>query len=319
MRYALPLAPLVVLLWVRPLVPWRQLATPLLALVLIAEPLYASWQTRQLLAGDDTREQVERKLAAEAPEGAWLLHMPGFIGSIRVVDPALIFSHENRFLLSYEHRDLMQAYQMLSRRRDLPPLHLGLGSGSLQSYRAAAGEPIGGRAYVLWYQHAIIPPITDDAAKALLEQCNWLEDYGTGGEGAVYEAVDWLFVPIGGFGAVERTGPRIRMGQVPLKSKAAGLNSADFFGLLHGIWLGEEKVEVEDWQGAIELYEAIAQTPVPPHFILSTGYFYRYLINYAIALDKTGRRKLAMHMWETALELNPDHRRNEEILTYLQR
>ena len=61
MRYALPLAPMVALLWVRPLVALRPLLALLAALALVSEPLYASWQTRALLAGDDTREQVERQ------------------------------------------------------------------------------------------------------------------------------------------------------------------------------------------------------------------------------------------------------------------
>ena len=46
----------------------------------MSEPLYASWQTRVLLAGDDAREQVERRLVEEAPAGAWLLHIRPFIG-----------------------------------------------------------------------------------------------------------------------------------------------------------------------------------------------------------------------------------------------
>ena len=66
MRYALPLAPTIALLWVRPLMPWRRLATPMFALALLAEPLYASWQTRALLSGSDTREQVEQWLAEQS-------------------------------------------------------------------------------------------------------------------------------------------------------------------------------------------------------------------------------------------------------------
>ncbi len=126
MRYALPLSPSIVLLWIRPLLSWRPIATGLLALALIVEPLYASWQTRSLLAGDDTREQVERMLAKELPTGAWLIHIPPFSGNIRVVHPGLVFSHEQRYLLSYRREDLIAAYCMLSQRSDLPPLYISL-------------------------------------------------------------------------------------------------------------------------------------------------------------------------------------------------
>ena len=106
MRNALLLAPTVALLWVRPLVALRPPLALLAALALVSEPLYASWQTRVLLAGDDAREQVERRLAEEAPAGAWLLHIPPFIGNVRVVHPGLAYSHERRFLLSYPYGTL---------------------------------------------------------------------------------------------------------------------------------------------------------------------------------------------------------------------
>ena len=89
--YALRIAigSMVALLWVRPLVALRPPLALLAALALMSEPLYASWQTRALLAGDDAREHVERRLAEEAPAGAWLLHIPPFIGNVRVVHPGL--------------------------------------------------------------------------------------------------------------------------------------------------------------------------------------------------------------------------------------
>ena len=110
----------------------------------MSEPLYASWQTRALLAGDDAREHVERRLAEEAPAGAWLLHIPPFIGNVRVVHPGLAYSHERHFLLSYPHADLINVDALLSQRQGLPPLYVALSAEGLKAQRAGSGSQ-GGR------------------------------------------------------------------------------------------------------------------------------------------------------------------------------
>ena len=313
MRYALPLAPLVALLWVRPLVEWRRLATPLMILLLLAEPLYGSWRTRDLLAGDDTRTQVERMLAEQAPAGAWLVHIPPFIGNIRVVHPGLVYSHERRFLLSYQQRDLIAAYAILSQRRDLPPLYISLSQQGLRAQRVRSQDEAGGTVYILWYQHPVMPALAEEESKALQDGVDWLGEYGGWRTGAVYEAIDWYFAPIGGFGSVDFTGPRIRVGKVPIRSQAHGLDSAVFFGVLHGILLGAEKAKAEDWAGVIELYQAIWQTPLPLYRILSADYYFKYLINFGFAHKKLGRPDHAANMWRIALELDPNHPQAKEI------
>ena len=306
MRYALPLSPSIVLLWIRPLLSWRPIATGLLALALIAEPLYASWQTRSLLAGDDTREQVERMLAKEIPAGAWLIHIPPFAGNIRVVHPGLVFSHEQRYLLSYRREDLIAAYGMLSQRSDLPPLYISLSPLALNAQSVAEASQADGQVYVLKYEHPAIRLLTADESAFLEKEVDWIGEYVGSGAGAVYEAIDWYFVPIGNFTSEDLTGPKIRVGKVPIKAATPGLDSAVFFGVLYGILLGAEKVEAEDWTAVLELYDAIGQTPLPLHHILSSDYFYTYLFNYGIAHEKLGRPGQATHMWELALEVKDD-------------
>ena len=306
MRYALPLAPMVALLWVRPLVALRPLLALLAALALVSEPLYASWQTRALLAGDDAREQVERRLAEEAPAGAWLLHIPPFIGNVRVVHPGLAYSHQRRFLLSYPHADLINAYALLSQRQDLPPLYIALSTEGLKAQRAGAEAKVGGHAYVLWYQHPVMPPLTDGESEILEKGVDWVGEYGGWRTGAVYEAIDWYFAPIGGYDSVDLTGPKIQLGKVPVRAQARGLDSAVFFGVLHGILLGAEKVKSEDWPAVLELYEAIWKTPLPLYRILSSDYYYTYFFNFGIAHDKMGRPEQAAHMWRMALEVKDD-------------
>ena len=307
MRYALPLAPMVVLLWLRPMLAWRPIFALFAVLALLAEPLYASWQTRALLAGDDSREEVERILAEQAPEGAWLVHIPPFIGNVSAMQPGLVYSHERRFLLNYSHTDLIASYGLLSQRRDLPPLNITLSPEGLKAERVAEGNEPGGLAYILLYQHPVIPQPTDEEKVALRQVVDWADEYGGWEAGAVYEAIDWYFAPIGGFAAANLTGPKIRVGKVPLRSQSGSINSAEFFAVLHGILLGAERVQAEDWAGAIELFDEIWQTPVYLYRILSADYYYKYLFNFGVAHDKLGRGDRAASMWRMALEIKDDN------------
>lgn len=306
MRYALPLAPLLVLLWTRLVYAWRGWLLAIAVLALIAEPLYASLQTRRLLSGEDTREQVKDWLHEHAAKGAWLVHLPPFIGNVRVVDPGKVFSHERRFLFSYSRRELIDAYGMLSQRSDLPPLYLSFKPELVQTELAVEGSAEGDKAYVLWYQHPVIPAVEDADSRLLLQQCAWLEEYGTGGSGATYEAVDWFFAPIGQFADVERTGPNIRVGQVALKANAASMASEQFFAVLHGILLGTQRLEAGDWHGVVDIYRDIMQVPLPLEYLLSGDYLYTYLFNLGVAFEKLGYLQQATSMWEEALLVKDD-------------
>ena len=179
----------------------------LAALALVSEPLYASWQPRTLLAGDDSRVQVERRSAEKALAGAWLLHVPPFIGNVRVEHPGLAYSHERRFLLSYPHSGLINAFALLSQRQQLSPLYVVLSTKGLRVLRAGAEAKVGGHAYVLWYQHPVMPPLTDGEFEILEKGVDWVGEYGGWRTGAVYEAINWYFAPIGGYDSVDLTGP----------------------------------------------------------------------------------------------------------------
>ena len=123
-----------------------------LAVALGGEPLYASLQTRRLMTGDDTREQVERRLQLEAPSGVWLKHLPNFAGKISVLDADRIYSHQRRFLQSYDLKDLRRAYFELSMRRHLPLLYVPPDVSALAS---DVDSEVVDTVYVLWYQDPV--------------------------------------------------------------------------------------------------------------------------------------------------------------------
>ena len=303
MRYALPLAPAVALLWARLMVGRCWQMALFLAVALGVEPLYASLQTRRLMTGDDTREQVERRLQLEAPSGVWLKHLPNFAGKISVLDADRIYSHQRRFLQSYDLKDLRRAYFELSMRRDLPLLYV---TPDVSALASDVDSEVVDTVYVLWYQDPVIDAITADD-EALLARCAWSADYRAVRAGAVYEAVDWMFLPIGGFSGVQRTGPHIRLGKVPLTEEAERINAAHFFRLLHDLLLGAERVRDGDWQKAIDLYSAIGGVPLPLQWVLSEDYYYTYLFNYGVALERMGRWPAAEKQWRRALALRDNN------------
>jgi len=188
----------------------------------------------------------------------------------------------------------------------LPPLYITFSTEGLKAQRAGAEATVGGHVYVLWYQHPVMPALTDGETEILEKGVDWIGEYGGWRTGAVYEAIDWYFAPMGGFDSVDLTGPKIQLGKVPVRAQARGLDSAVFFGVLHGILLGAEKVKSEDWPAVLELYEAIWKTPLPLYRILSSDYYYKYFFNFGIAHDKMGRPEQAAHMWRMALEVKDD-------------
>ncbi|MBT4977592.1 MAG: hypothetical protein HOM86_09640, partial [Gemmatimonadetes bacterium] len=298
MRYALPLGGLVVVLWVRGLmvlggpVWWRWV----LVVVLGAEPLYGAYQTRSLLVGEDTRIMAQQWIEENAPPGTYLVHFNSGAGRLRAIHPGGIYIRQNYYLKYYSASDLIRSYSDLAKREDLPPFYVSLKPRAGVDVSADDFVEAPSHGLIVDYRHPLTQTDKSAASKKLIELAKWAVEFDPGsamGE-AVYDAVDWYFLPIGSFGGLERTGPYIRigvvpvkigapmggfdsvdltgpkiqLGKVPVRAQARGLDSAVFFGVLHGILLGAEKVKSEDWPAVLELYEAIWKTPLPLYRIL---------------------------------------------------
>lgn len=303
-RYALPLAPLCALLWVRLIDTRRGWLAAVAVLALSAEPLYASWQTRQLLSGDDTREQATEWLDQHAAKGAVVFNLPGMIGNIEVLNPQSVFIRKNRFLLSFSNDDLLDAFASLARREDLPPLYRFLHSKKLPDLHS---DDAPSEAFVLWYQHPACGQVVAAAELALLERCTWAAEFSPGDMAtATYEPVDWYFAPIDDFAAVERTGPLIRLGRVVEEGLGGVIDARDFFIILHNILKGNALTVEEEWQQALAVYDTVAQVPLDLSTMLSTSYLYDYLYSYGLSYSKMDMVPQAIERWQQAVELRAD-------------
>ena len=298
MRYALPLAPLCALLWARLVMALRGHLALMVALVLIAEPLYASLQTRRLLSGTDTREQALQWLATHAGDGAWVVNLPPLVGNIEALYPEYVFAREKRFVHSFSSGDLLEAYAGLAARDDLPPLYAFLTPRGL---RGRADATVG-EAFVLWYEHPACPEVAEVGDRAFLQQCTWIEEFSPGDtERATYEPIDWYFAPIGDFSAIEHTGPLIRLGRVGLAERGGRGDARSFFAVLHDILRAKLRTADGAWAEALAMYRTIEQAPLSLPRVLNSVYLYDYLYSFGLCYSKLGMPGQAIILWERAL------------------
>ncbi len=301
MRYALPLAPLCALWCARWAICGRRWLVALGAVVVLIEPFYSSLQTRALLSGEDTREQAELWLSQHARDGAWIVNVPPLVGgNIEVLYPESIFAREQRFAHSFTGRALLDAYAGLAAREDMPPLYAFLQPNALDLAPAdAAGA---GTAYVLHYQHPVLPRIESAAAQAVLARGEWVAEFSPGAmKRAIYEPVDWYFAPIGGYAEVERTGSHIRLAKVGLREPGGQGDAREFFAVLHGILRGKLLTAEGAWEKALAQYEQVARSPLSLPKVLNGSYYYDYLYSHGLCLSKVGRLSRAVALWEQAL------------------
>jgi len=306
-RYALPLAPLLAVLVVRPLLGLCRNRVILLVgcLVLLAEPMSASLQTRSLLAGEDTRAQAVRWIEENAGPGSILISLSSGAGKVQVVYPGYVYIRQNRFFKSYGMEEVKRVYARLSQRRDLPPLYLSLTAEAIEDDIASGAEKAGSWAILLDYQHPLCSPERSEKEKRLLELCDWQGEFSPGQiETTVFDGVDWYFVPIGGFGGIERTGPRIRLGKVPLRVQKQKGTLQDFFRLLHAILRGREEIKKEHWTKAIALYTEAMQVPLPLDMVLTPVYMRDLYSSMGLAYSRLENFEAAVPYWERAVLLD---------------
>jgi len=310
MRYALPLAPPLAVLIVRPLLELCRSRTWLVVgcLALLGEPVYASWMTRSLLSGEDTREEVERWLDERVPPGSWVVDLPPGVGNLQVVNPWSVFARQKRFRDSFSREALIATYEWLSQQDDLPPFYVVLKPTALKEDMAFGEEEARGYAICLWYQHPVCPPAESKDAHVLLERAEWQEEFSPGGiETAVFDVVDWYFLPVAGFEGNGRTGPVIRVGKVPVKTEVQAGKARDFFQVLHAILMGNQQIAQKNWEGAFQTYSRVLQTPFPLGKILTTSYLYDFCFHFGLAHSRLGYPDPAVVYWEQAAGLKDDH------------
>lgn len=306
MRYSLPLATPAAVLMVRPLLsPSRNrliLAGWLLAL--LAEPAHASLQTRLLLGGSDTRARL-RQWLQQHPEGTRIIQGPGRAGRLMLLSPLTVYIRQSRFIQSFDEERLSQAYESLSRRSDLPPFYL---LGDLKEIKNQLVQPpqeAAGTALLLWCRHPLCGE--DEEALAPLEaHIRWQEEFSPGAvDRAVFDWADWYFLPIGGWGATQETGPAIRAGTLPLRLKDAAPTAREFFQLLHQLAAARQAAIGEDWGRSRRLYQAILAVPFHLEDLLTFSLLYEMYMDLGMACQKVGAREEAIRCWTEAARAKP--------------
>ena len=306
MRYALPLGGLVVLVWLRALsmvggpvwVRW------VLVFVLAVEPLYGTYRTRALLAGEDTRVLAHQWIEENAPPGTWLIELGNGSAALPVLTPKHVYGREHRFTDSYDRLALIAAYTSLASREDLPDFMVDIDANLAISIQ---GD---GKSWALISDcdHPLCGEDTTVAATRLRQQANWQIEWITGeGEEAVFDLVDWLFIPIGGYGDIRYSGPNLQLGLAPAPSGWRGGDAQQFFSLLRDLSKLEESIEVGDWAEGKSIVEEMKLNPLLASVVMSKIYLFKYM-NYAgLCYFKQGHFAEAIPFWEKATNiLNKD-------------
>ena len=311
MRYALPLAPLLALLIGRLVgMGWKYpLAGGLATLILVAEPLYASLRTRSLLSGQDTRIEAQAWLQTHLPQYQRLIQLPSKCGQIQVLTPERVQVRQTHYLQSYDSEALLRAYALLAQRADLPPLYLrtNMNMEKMQpTSQNSASTPV----VIVYYQHPVCPD--EDMPpdfQPLLETGQWRKVFSPGRvEEAIFDRMDWYFLPIAGFDQVEKTGPIVRIDTLSVNGTSVWIEARSYFETLHWVLRGHQARAERDWTGALQAYHrALEIAPVPEELIgLEVGrYLYTQMGRTYAQVDQLEQ---AVRFFEQAIALKPAYR-----------
>jgi hypothetical protein len=309
MRYALPLAPLVAVLWVRPLLILagdRKLLV-LACVVLMMEPLYASWRTRSLLSGEDTRQQVKALLEEEVEGGCYIFQPVQGAEMIEGMSPKRLSSRQYHFLQSYDANDLQVAYEWLSRQEDLPLLllHCGYRTGTQRLSKEGA-EP-GSTGWLVLLDHPRLMEEEPEERQWLMKRSLEIAEFSPGEMGgAVFDPVDWYFLPVGSFGGTERSGPVICLRRVPALFPVSKRGAGEYFEMLANLLVGDKKIAQGRWEEAVDCYQRVFQVGFHLPDILTKPMFYRLNYHSGLALFRLGESERSLEFLENAAEMGYD-------------
>ena len=310
MRYALPLAGLVVLLWVRGLsgVGGPMWLRWVLILVLGLEPLYGAYRTRSLLAGADTRVMAQRWINENAPPGTYLIHLNEGAGRLKAINPGGVYIRQNHYLEYFIESDLIESYRELSDRDDLPPLYVSINPRTGVEVVGASLAETPSHGLLIDYRHPLSRVDRSADSKKLLALGRWTAEFDPGPMAEeVYDDVDWYFLPIGSFGQLERTGPHIRIAVVPVKVGKRPIPMKIFFAALRDIFMAKKALERGDEEEALRLYQAVWSVPFSLDDTLSPEIMYDVLTNMGLGYSRRDDLAKAAQFWRAAIDLKPEH------------
>ena len=267
LRYALPLAPLLALLMARvvALANARRVVFAGLTVGLVAEPLYTSLQTRYLLSGADTRTEAALWIAARAPAGAQIVGGDALCGRLPALTLDELYVRQGHYQRSFGVVSLRHAYDTLARRPVLPTYHAD--AAAVPAALGVAGELATTRVW-LSIHHPVCPPDTTAPAVTMPPEATERRTFSPGAiDAAAFDRQDWYFLPIAGFGYVDKTGPLIEVAVLPPPAEAT-VSAADVFAVLSWILRAHEASAAGDWSRALAIHDrGLARWPLPERVV----------------------------------------------------
>ncbi len=305
MRYAIPLAPVLAVLAARPLVrlPLPRWGLGAWLLVVLAVPAYASWQSRTMLSGPDTRLEALGWLEARHADGYRLIQASGSGGAPGFLTPEVILARETYFLRSYSDEQLRQAYAELARRSDFPPLAVrGLSEDAI----VAAPDSASGSGILCLIDH----PILVDEENRYEELSRWPLDWVDFRAGrlarGVFDPVDWLLLPVDGFSYMRATGPNVRLATVGLPLAAPVPDTRSYFALRGAVMDAKRAVGEDRYAEAQALYDHIFSSPFVMAELLTKILLVELYTGAGMAHFQQGEPGLALTLWQRSLEMRPN-------------
>jgi tetratricopeptide (TPR) repeat protein/4-amino-4-deoxy-L-arabinose transferase-like glycosyltransferase len=305
MRYALPLAPLVVLAWGRLLwcLPKGSWISWAVAALLCAEPLYSSLHTRALLSGEDTRDLARAWIENNVPEATWVVELSTTQAGPQLLSPAEIFAREYQFTESYDRATLTAAYAWLMRQDGLPVLYLKVSPSRANQVVVRDGGAGVAKAVLIDCVHPLCGGL-DEVATQLYKRAQWRQEWHLAIDStAVFDAVDWYFLPIGGYGSVQYSGPSLRLGFIALEQAHRAGGTADFFALMHGLIELEQHIADGDWPAGRERSRELSGNPLLGSEVLSRAHLYRFFYYAGLSSFKERQFAAAVGYWRQAARI----------------
>ena len=127
-------------------------------------------------------------------------------------------------------------------------------------------------------------------------------------EAAIFDRMDWYFLPIAGFDQVEKTGPVVRLDTLSVGGDSVRIEARSYFEALHWVLRGHQARAEKDWVGALQAYHrALEIAPAPEELIgLEVG---RYLYTQmGRTYTQVGQLEQAVRFLEQAIALKPTYR-----------
>jgi len=217
-RYVLPLMPLQAVLAAKALARLRDGRWLVLATVLaLVQPCYHSLRAVALLGREDTRGQARRWIEAHVPQGAALGNFGGWAGDVRVRTFEGLWWEVSHFERVFGRAQLDRALPFLESLESFPPFYsyviqrsnIAAAAGSLEEVERLEAT------WVILHRHPLGYSQIDSAFAARLEQrAEQVARFSAEGlwtAGARYDPLDAFYVPLSGFGNIERPGPDVEI------------------------------------------------------------------------------------------------------------